>query len=216
MEQLKTKAIKRIEEQLEEMDGDSTRALVLSCAKNFKMSWIELGRALHTVKSDKLFRNWGFNSFEGYVVKEIGIQNLTAVKLIRSYIFLEKEEPWYLRKEHREGEAPKQIPNYEAVDVLRLAKEKNKVDEGEYEKLKKAVFEDGRGHKDVKKSLTAFMKEREECEPEEARAQTRTRVIRRFVSNLKAAKSEMIALKLVPQNLIKQAENLIDKIEACL
>ena len=107
-------------------------------------------------------------------------------------------------------------PNYEAVNVLRVAKEKKKVDEADYDSLKKAVFQDGKNYREVKNGLTSIIKQREEMEPEEVRKKTRIVVIRRFIANLKAVKAEMKAQKLLPQKLIGQTENLIDKIEACL
>ncbi|MFH1381247.1 MAG: hypothetical protein ABIH57_03655, partial [Candidatus Omnitrophota bacterium] len=84
MTEIKTKAIERIETKMENMDGDSVRYLVLNSAKAFKKSWITLGQALYTVWKDKLYKNWGYNTFEAYTTKETGIRKQTALKLLRS------------------------------------------------------------------------------------------------------------------------------------
>ncbi|MBN1492608.1 MAG: hypothetical protein JW938_00525 [Candidatus Omnitrophica bacterium] len=212
----KTKSLEKIERKLEDMHEETLRKHLLQCAKNFKTSWIELAQALHVAWKDKMYRDWGYNTFEGYTAKEIGIKKQTALKLLRSYMFLEKQETWYLTQKDGEATAEEKIPDYEAVDVLRLAKENKKVDPHEYEQLKKAVFEDGKDHREVKKDLTGLIRQREEIDPEEERRKSRLRVLRRFVGTLRSAKVEMETLKLVPKKLIDQAQDVIDKIEACM
>jgi len=101
-----TKALDRIESQLETLDDNSLRHHCLTCAKEFKTSWIELGRALYAVSKNKSYRDWGFNSFEGYAAKEIGVRKQTAMKLIKSYMFLEKEEAWYLEHQKEDTGRP--------------------------------------------------------------------------------------------------------------
>ncbi|MFC1808923.1 hypothetical protein ACFL3D_02220 [Candidatus Omnitrophota bacterium] len=216
MEHAKTKSLEKIERKLEDMHEETMRKHLLQCAKDFKTSWIELARALHVAWKDKIYRDWGFTTFEGYTAKEIGIKKQTALKLLRSYMFLEKQETWYLEHKDEEANLEERIPDYEAVDVLRTAKENKKVTPHEYEKLKKAVFDDGKDHREVKKDLTSMIKQREMIDPEEERRTSRIRVLKRFVSNLKSAKIEMETLKLVPQKLINQAQDVIDKIETCI
>jgi len=216
MQALKTKGIKRIEDKLAEAGGDSMRRFVLECAKGFKTSWIELGRALYNVHRDKLYRRWGFNTFDGYTSKEIGIHRQTAQKLLRSYMFLEKEEAWYLEEQQGADVAPGRIPHYEAVNVLRLAKEKKRIDEQDYDILKKKVFQDGKDYREVKKDLTTLIKQDEVEQPQEVRRKSRAVVIRRYIANLKAAQKEMESLQLLPRTLMNQAATLISKIESYL
>ena len=42
---------------------------------------------------DKHFRTWNYLSFDTYCFKELGIRQTTASKLLKSYSFIEKEEP---------------------------------------------------------------------------------------------------------------------------
>jgi hypothetical protein len=212
----KESSLEKIDRKLEDMHEETLRKHLLQCAKNFKTSWIELARALHVAWKDKAYRDWGFTTFEGYTTKEIGIKKQTALKLLRSYMFLENQETWYLENKDAAATAEEKIPDYQAVDVLRQAKENKKVPPRDYERLKKAVFDDGKDYREVKKDLTALMRQREEIDPEEERKESRVRVLRRFVSNLRSAKAEMETLKLVPQKLIDQAQDVIDKIEACI
>jgi hypothetical protein len=129
---LKSKALTKLEEHIEQAGDDSLRRGVLEKAKAFKTSWLELGQALHAVYQDRLFKTWGYSSFDIYTAKEIGIRKETAMKLLRSYYFLEKEEPQYLKQEFREECEAKQVPSYEAVNVLRLAKNNKEIEKEDY------------------------------------------------------------------------------------
>src|SRR5487761_2441298 len=88
----KTKSIHNLEERMGHLEPESLRYQVLDAAKSFKSSWIQLGQFLFTVYKDKLYRDWAYQTFEAYCAKEIGIRQNTAIKLLKSYSFLEKEE----------------------------------------------------------------------------------------------------------------------------
>lgn len=208
------KSLEKLDQKMENLDENSLRFHILQNAKNFKTSWIELGRALYTVSKDKLYKEWGYSSFDIYTAKEIGIRKQTAMKLLRSYYFLEKEEPLYLKKDFVENADAAKIPSYEAVDVLRQAKNKKVLDENDYSALKKEIFEKGKDYREVKKDLTAMIRERDELEPEEAREKKKISTVRRFIGILKSLKQEAEVLKLLPNPLIKEAAALIDKLEA--
>ncbi len=211
---LKTKSIIKLEEKIEGLDENSLRRQILESAKNFKTSWIELGRALYAVWKDKLFKQWGFISFETYTAKEIGIRKQTAMKLLRSYYFLEKEEPAYLSPDYVRSVEPAGVPSYESVDVLRLAKNKKGLDAEDYQNLKKDVFEKGKDYRQVRRDLTALIRERQELQPEEAYHKRKVITVKRFLSTLKALKKEIEISKLLPAPIIKDAEKLIAKLES--
>lgn len=213
MDAVKTKSLRTIERKMEGLDRESFRFHVLESAKNFKRSWIELGRALSSVWKDKLFREWGYTSFEGYAAREIGIRKQTAMKLLRSYFFLEKEEPHYLKGDYAASANTAALPAYESIDVLRQAKNKKTLDDEGYAHLKKEVFEKGKPATDVRRSLTAMIRQRQEVDPEEAREQKRVTTVKRFLSVLKSLKQEIEISKLVPSPIIKDATSLIKKLE---
>ena len=214
MDTLKSKSLSNLEGKMQNIGADSFRYHVLEHAKNFKSSWIELGRSLYTVSKDKLYREWGYSSFEIYVAKEIGIRKLTAMKLLRSYYFLEKEEPAYLKTEYVEKVDAAKIPSYESVDVLRQAKKNKALDEEEYQEIKKQVFEKSRDAKEIKKGLTSLIRQREvEDSPEEAREKRKFSTVKRFIGTLKAIKSEAEINKLLPAAILKETAALIAKLE---
>lgn len=210
----KTKSVKNIEEKMKGLDENSLRFHILESAKNFKTSWVELGRALYSVWKDKLYKEWGYANFDTYVSREIGIRKQTAMKLLRSYYFLEREEPEYLKENYVESASVAKLPGYESIDILRLAKNKKNLDNQDYVQLKKEIFEKGKDARELRRDLTTLMKQREELEPEEAWQKKKLSTVKRFLTVLKSLKNEIETAKLLPSSLIKEVAGLISKLEA--
>jgi hypothetical protein len=216
MDEAKTKSLRSIEEKMESLDSSSLRYHVLDSARKFKSSWIELGRSLYSVWKDKMYKEWGYASFDIYASREIGIRKQTAMKLLKSYYFLEKEEPQYLKGDSAQGSPPANIPSYESVDILRQAKNKKALDEEDYNSLKKEIFEKGRDAKELKKSLGVIIRQRQEMDPEEAREKRKQATVRRILGQLRALKQETEFLKMLPMPIIKEIDALIKKIDSSL
>jgi len=214
MNKSKTKSLDAIEEKMTGLDTQSIRFQILQNAKNFKTSWIDLGQALYTVWKDKLYKDWGFITFDAYTSKEIGVRKNTALKLLKTYYFLEKEEPHLINKDYVNTKDAAEVPSYESVDVLRLAKNKQLLDEEDYKRFKKDVLEKGRDGREVKKDLTALIKQREELEPEEAHKKRREATIKRLLTTLRSLKTEIEVTKILPSDVLKQTKMLIDRIES--
>jgi len=210
---MKTKSLEKIDQQLVDMDESSLRYKILKNTKCFKTSWIELGQALYAVWRDKLYKDWGYGTFDAYTTKEIGIRKQTALKLLRSYYFLEKEEPRCLTREHNEERDASKLPTYESVNELRLANAKKGIDKLDYETIKKNALEKGKDAKDIRKELTSIMKEREELQPEEAWKKKKITLIKRSLSVLNSVKREIQISKILPVRLISQLSDLIQKMQ---
>ena len=214
MSEIKTRSIEKIEHRMDGIDPKSLRYQVLQSVKDFKTSWIGLGQALYTVWKDKLYKEWGYNQFDTYTSKEIGIRKQTAMKLLKSYYFLEKEEPGYLGKGLSEDVAVAKVPSYETVDALRLAGRRKDIERTDYVRMKKDVLESGKDARDVRATLTQLIRERQELEPEEARAKKRMAVIKRLLSLLKSVRQEIKITKILPVEIITDADKLINKLES--
>ena len=214
MTKLTTKSLQGIQDKMEGIDETSIRHQILQNAKNFKRSWIDLGQSLYSVWKDKMYKEWGYNTFEAYTAKEIGIKQPTAMKLLKSYYFLEREEPVYLQKERSEDSPAATVPSYESVNLLRLAKDKKTIDSVDYAALKRDVFEAGKDAGEVRKSLTSIMKQREELDPDEVRQKKRVATLNRFIGTLKSLKRDLETTKMLPAAIIKEVSGLIAKIES--
>ncbi|TRZ96251.1 hypothetical protein D4R78_01210 [bacterium] len=214
MDNIKTKSIMGIEQKMQNFPENSFRYHILASAKNFKTSWIELGRALYAVYKDKMFKEWGYGTFDTYTSKEIGIRKQTAMKLLKSYYFLEKEEPQYLRADYVDSAEASAVPSYESVDLLRLAKSKKELDNQDYDSLKKEIFQKGKDARQVKKDLTTLIRQRQELQPEEAWEKKKFTKVKRIISILKSLKQDVEISKLLPASILREVDDLISKLEA--
>ncbi len=194
--------------------NESLRQKTLEVARGHKASWIELGQCLHTVYKDKLYRNWNYLSFEVYCGKELGIKQTTASKLLKSYYFLEKEEPRIVSSQFAEEESPAKVPNYESVNLLRLAKENKDISSRDFAELRESVLEKGKEPKEVRTQVKKLLSEQmEEKDPAVVRNQRRSAAIKRVVTFLSGAKREFESDNLLPGHIIKQMNDLMLKLE---
>ncbi|MBI4227486.1 MAG: hypothetical protein HY600_04315 [Candidatus Omnitrophica bacterium] len=208
-----SKAIQRLDDRLASVPPGTIRAEALEAAKRFKTTWIDLGRVLWTVWKDRAFREWGYLTFEAYCTKEVGVRGPTAKKLLYSYSFLEREEPVVLQRiqEH----PPATLPHYEAVNALRLLKQRPVVPPARYQEVRAQVLEQGREPLDVRRGIRQLL-DAVQQDPEQARAARRQAAIRRMLGTLKSLRVELSAGHLVPERLLTQLDDLAEKLEAAL
>jgi len=213
---IKTKSMKKIEQKMAALEPGSLRYQVLENAKNFKGSWIALGQILYTVYKDKMFKEWGYQSFETYCKGEVGIHSQTASKLLHSYYFLEKNEPEFLKSVHDSESqvSPKSIPSADAVNVLRLAANRKELSEEDYQEFKKSVFEEGKEGKEVKKQVGLRLRSlREEEDPQKARQERRTSTLRRLIATVKTLHKELAYNHLVSDRTAREIEKVLEYLE---
>jgi hypothetical protein len=194
---------------------DSLREKTLDAANRHKASWIELGQHLFSIHKDKLYKTWGFLSFETYCRKELGIKETTAGKLLKSYYFLEKEEPRLAKAALPESdeEAPSVIPHYESVNMLRLAKDNKRISTENFATLRDAVINNGKEPKEVRAQVKKLLSDQEVKDPAEVRRSRRNAAIKRIVSVISMAKKELENEDLLPDYLIKQMSQLVEKLQ---
>ena len=193
---------------------DALRGELAEHAKAFKTSWVYLGQGLYSVWRDKMHQGWGYEKFEDYAANELGFKKPLAMKLVKTYFFVEQEEPAYLKKEFSETRGAAVVPGYESLDVLRLAHRRKELNRADYVGLRKAIFEKGKDSSAVRKDLTALIKERKQVDPDQERAARHQQSVKRFLNALKTFKQDMETLKLIEADIIAEAEGLLNKLEA--
>ena len=193
--------------------GEALRSELVAHAKDFKLSWVSLGQGLYAVWRDKMYHAWGFEKFEDYVVNELGLKKPIALKLVKTYFFVEQEEPVYLKKEFSEAREASVVPGYESLDVLRLARRNKDLTTADYAKIRKDIFDKGKDPSLVKKDVTAMIKERKQVDPDEEREARHQKSVMRFLSALKTFKQDMETLKLMEPDIIDEAQELLQKLE---
>ncbi len=210
----KTKAISHIESKMTGLDESSLRYQTLQSAKRFKTSWVELGQYLHTVWREKHYKSWGYVSFESYCTKETGIRPSTALKLLRSYYFLERDEPAFLKEKLIDADKVVELPNFRSVDILRLAKDKKDLNNEDYKTLRYSVLDKGEEPKEVRNKLKDILESYKELDPEEEKKKRYTTTINRFLSMLKNLQREIEHSGMLSKEIVKEVDQLIAKIEA--
>lgn len=193
--------------------GDTLREETLQFTKDFKMSWLNLGRHLYSIHRDKLYHAWDFNTFEDYTEKELGIKKSLCLKLLKAYLFLEEDEPSYLEKGFVENHQPINVPGYEGIDLLRTAKSKKELGREDYAQFRSDIFDKGRDVGAVRKELGALMKERKIVDPDEERDQRNAAAIRKLIASLRSFEKDMEVLKLLPDEVVSGAKDLISRLE---
>ena len=202
---------------LKKLDNPTSRELrarVQVTAKDFKTSWVELAQALYAIWRDKLYEYWGYERFDHYVEREVGLQKSLALKLVNTYSFVEQQEPQFLKEGFLENRDAAATPELDAIHVLRLARNKKELTKHDYADLHKQVFEKGKRAAVVRKELTVLMKERKPVNPEEERAQRSAACVRRLLNAMRSFKKDAETLKLIRADVVQRAEELIRELEA--
>ena len=210
----KTKSITKIEEKMGEIDEESLRYQTLQSARRFKTSWIELGQYLQTVWRDKHYKSWGYTSFESYCNKEIAIKQSTALKLLRSYYFLEREEPSFLKTKLADSDNVVKLPSCDSVDILRLAKDKKGLNEKDYKTLRYRVMDEAEEPKEVRSELRSILESYPEAHSEDEKRRRQQGTVKRFLGTLKNLRKEIEDNGVLSRKLALEIDQLIVKIES--
>ena len=192
---------------------ETLRLKVIEAVKRHKTSWVELGQSLYSVYKDKWYRGWGYVNFETYCAKELHLRQTTAVKLLRSYYFLEKEEPDCMKPRFAEASDPKAIPDFESVNLLRRAKDNPQLTEGDYGEVRRSVFEKGKEPKEIRAQVKKILSKQDSQDPIEAKKSHRSLLVKKMIAILSHAKEESEKEALLPSYLLKQIGDLLHKLQ---
>ena len=183
---------------------DGFRAEVLGAARTFKASWTGLARVLTRVRDEALWRGWGFPSFEAYCSKELRIRKATALKLTRSWTFLDRHE----RGWRPDAPDARQPPAFEVVEVLAEAEERGALDAEEYRSIRESIWDPDRPVAAVRRELSErFPRPAAERPATEVRLGQLARTARRLAEELRACRG-------VPASVRTQADDLAAAVES--
>ena len=184
--------------------GDAFREEVLRAARAFKASWTGLARVLTRVRDEGLWESWGFPSFEAYCSRELRIRKATALKLTRSWTFLDRHERGY-RPEATDARPP---PAFEVVEVLAEAEERGALDAEEYRSIRDSIWDPDRPVAAVRRELNErFPRPAPEPPSVEVRLGQLARTARRLAEELRVCRG-------VPASVRTQADDLAAAVES--
>ncbi|MBF0122150.1 MAG: hypothetical protein HQL21_01925 [Candidatus Omnitrophica bacterium] len=183
-------------------------------AKDFKTAWLSFAQSLFAIHRDKLYEYWGYEKFDHYAERELGFKKSMALKLVKTYCFVEQQEPQYLQDSFVDERDASALPEMDAIHVLRLAKGKKEITRQDYSELRRQVFDKGRSAGLVRQDLVVLMKERKKVDPDEERERRNTAAVRKLLNAIRSFKKDAESLKLIKADLVKKAEELFRELEA--
>jgi len=176
------------------------REAVVQAARRFKSTWVELGRLLVEVRRENLFEHWGYDSFEAYCAKELHIRRQTALKLTRSFSFLDKHEPRRMAAD----DASIRAPSFEVVEVLAQAEERGQLSSDEYRTIRESIWDPARAPSELKRELSARFPQP---------APDRDHALGRLAQTARRLANELRAVAGIPRAVGEHAASLADELE---
>jgi len=207
-------AISRIDKQLQALSPNSLRARVLVSLRHFRASWVELGRLLTEVAYSGSYKEWGYEEFEIYCARELGLKRPTVKKLMISYNYMKEREPQRLEALAEEDEASiPNIPDYQTVELLHRAAENGEIDTATQRDLHRQAFVGDEDEGDLRKRIREHLREPEAGEIDEANTD-RHREMNDILRTARALRRKLAHARCVPAGLRDRLEQLLVELEA--
>lgn len=192
-----------IAERKEVRASEAFRAQVLESARRFKASWVELAAHLWRVRSEGLWEEWGYATFEAYCSKELRIRRTTARKLVASYGFLARREPEVLSDRERLNRAP----SFEVIEVLSRAEERGQLDDEAYAAVRESLWERPVDESEIRRELARRFPEPEPPPPPV------NLELRRFAAQARKLARELGGSSRIPRAIAERAAALAEDLE---
>jgi hypothetical protein len=207
--------LRKIDEQLKELNPESIRYQVLVSVRLFRSTWIDLGRLLTEVAYGGDYKDWGYDTFEAYCGNELGLKKPTVKKLMVSYTYMQRNEPDRLQayEDRDQAAPPPEIPDYRTVELLQKARETDDLDEEQKQNFHRIAFEDGGDETILRKEIRGAMssvQEESDLSPEVMRK----REFDDLRKSCRILRRKLADSRVVPQGLRERFECLLNELEA--
>jgi hypothetical protein len=150
--------VRKVEARMAELDPNSQRYRVMAALRQFRASWVELGRQLNEVVYGGDYKEWGYDDFEVYGARELGLKKPTVQKLMVSYNYMKKFEGKLLQHHEDGTETPAEtVPDYQTVALLDRVRRKDELPAEQIDELHRRAF-DGEGEEpDFRRELRGML-----------------------------------------------------------
>ncbi len=148
-------SVKKIDARLDRLEPGTLRHQVMAALRQFRASWVELGRLLNEVVYGGDYKEWGYDDFEVYCARELGLKKPTVQKLMISYNYMKKYEGKRLDDfEERRDQAPaSEIPDFQTVELLDRVRRREEMPEERLEELHRRAFSGEVEEPEIRKEL---------------------------------------------------------------
>ncbi len=204
-------SIQKIDARLSSFPADSLRFQVLTALRQFRASWLELGRLLIDVAYGGDYKEWGFDDFEVWTARELGLKKPTVRKLMVSYNYMKKYEAGRL-SDAEMNEATADIPDFQTVEMLDRVRQSEDIEPEEADELHRRAFEAASpdDEKELRKEISKRLKPPRADDIETARRVEMAQLVRasRTLRRCISLTSE------VPGGLRERIEQALTELEA--
>lgn len=147
--------MRKIDAKLENLEPGSLRHQVLASLRQFRASWVELGRLLNEVVYGGDYKEWGYDDFEVYCARELGLKKPTVQKLMVSYNYMKKYESNRLRdyEDNASGPLTSAIPDFQTVELLDKVRRQEKLPDDAIGELHRRAFDGDTEEPELRKEL---------------------------------------------------------------
>ncbi len=135
--------VKKIDSRINQLQPGTLRHQVMTALRQFRASWVELGKLLNQVVYGGDYKEWGYEDFEVYCARELGLKKPTVQKLMASYNYMKKYEGDRLQNYEEEEDRPSapQIPDFQTVELLDRVRQRDEGPEEKINDLHRRAFE---------------------------------------------------------------------------
>ncbi|MDR3078214.1 MAG: hypothetical protein LBV15_05585 [Planctomycetota bacterium] len=152
--------VKKIDEKLERLEPGSLRHRVMAALRQFRASWVELGRLLNEVVYGGDYKEWGYDDFEVYCARELGLKRPTVQKLMISYNYMKKYESRRLDRLEEAGEPGPEadFPDFQTVELLDRVRRREELPDDRLRELHDRAFSGENEGPELRRELRQFLR----------------------------------------------------------
>ena len=208
-------AVGKIEKRLETLDPESLRYRALKALRNFRASWVELGRLLNEVVYGGDYKEWGYDDFELYCARELGLKKPTVQKLMASYNYMRKYETKRLHdfEDSHDESVGATIPDYQTVELLDRVRRREDLSEDDVKELHHKAFSEEAEEKELRKEIRQRLRPAIEESEISDRATARKQELSQILRVARELRRRLSNSKAIPGGLKERIEQTLIELE---
>lgn len=196
-----SKALEMRQAKLLELDPESSRAKALTALVEFRKSWTELGSWLTQIAYGGDYKDWGYDDFEVYCARELGLRKPTVKKLMVSYNYIKSHEQERLAS----GDA---VPDYQTISELQRIRHRDDISEEEKERLHDAAFSGEADEKDLRREMRGM------AQPQTIPGMEDDRAFADVLRKARTLRKNVMLCRRVPDGLQERIDQTLLELEA--
>ena len=207
-----TTSMEKIDSRLAGLQPGTLRHQVLVALKQFRSSWVELGRLLNEMVYGGDYKEAGYDDFEVYCARELGLKKPTVQKLMVSYNYMKKYEPGRLEAvEEAEGGGSVLAPDFQTVELLDRVRQRDETPVEAIDDFHRRAFEDAGATDEtaLRKELRATLKPA--CGS--GAIDVRRRELSLIIALGRKLRRSLAATEIVPENMRARLVHMLMELE---